>query len=312
MRTLLRTGIRAALRPFESWVIGTNERLPFPPIFVVSPPRSGSTLLYLLAVRKFHLAYLSNFSVTCPESPAALTLLGAPFGACTGGASLQNTFGETTGWNAPNQGYRVWNRWFPADRDYLEPSSISAASRRQMRRMIAAIERIAGSPFINKWQRNTARVQALHTIFPEALFLHLRRDPIMTVQSILLARRKLLTDEAEWFSAMPRSYVPGQGKSHLRQAAEQVALLEKDLEEDRKLVGEDRFFALDYEQLCQNADLALNTFATWYADRSGIQLRTRGVLDMTLTKNSAMQISNAEVAEISRIFDELRFEFRRA
>lgn len=312
MRKLLRTGIRAGLRPFESWVIGTNERLPFSPIFVISPPRSGSTLLYLLAARKFHLAYLSNFSVTCPESPAALTLLGAPFGVCSGGASLQNSFGETTGWNAPNQGYRVWNRWFPTDRDYLEPSSIPPAARRQMRQTIAAIERIAGSPFINKWQRNTARVQALHAIFPEALFLHLRRDPIMTAQSILLARRKLLADEAEWFSAMPRSYVPGGGKSHLRQAAEQVALLEKDLEEDRKLIGEDRFFVLSYEELCRNADLALDTVAAWYANRCGIQLRPRRALNMTLTKNSALQISNAEVAEISRIFDELRFEFRRA
>jgi hypothetical protein len=312
MRKLLRSGIRASLRHFESWVIGTNERLPFPPIFIISPPRSGSTLLYLLAVKKFDLAYFSNFSVTCPESPAVLTLLSAPFGVCSGGASLQNSFGETIGWNAPNQGYRVWNRWFPTDRDYLQPNSIPAACRRQMRRTIAAIERIGGSPFINKWQRNTTRVQALHAIFPEALFLHLRRDAFMTAQSILLARRKLLADEAEWFSAMPRSYVTVRGKSHLRQAAEQVALLEQDLEEDRKLIGEDRFFTLSYEELCQNPDLTLETFAAWYASRSGLQLRQRKALNMTFTGNNVMQISNAEVAEIGRIFDELRFEFRRA
>lgn len=311
MWKLLRSGIRAGLVPLESWVIGTNERQLLPPIFILSPPRSGSTLLYLLAVRKFDLAYFSNFSVTCPESPAALTLLSAPFGVCSGGTSLQNSFGETTGWNAPNQGYRVWNRWFPTDRDYLEPNAIPAVSRRQMRRTIAAIERIGGSPFINKWQRNTPRVQALHAIFPEALFLHLRRDPFLTAQSILLARRKLLTDEAEWFSAKPRSYVPERGKSHLRQAAEQVALLEKDLEEDRKLIGEDRFFTLSYEELCQNPDLTLETFATWYASRSGLELRRRKPLDVTFKGNNAMQISNAEVAEIGRIFDELRFEVRR-
>src|SRR3546814_8829467 len=73
---------------------------------IVSPPRSGSTLLYLLAVQKYRLSYFSNFAMACPASPALLTLLGAPFGACAGGASLDNSFGETPGWNGPNQGYR--------------------------------------------------------------------------------------------------------------------------------------------------------------------------------------------------------------
>src|SRR3546814_591179 len=192
-----------------------------------------------------------------PASPALLTLLGAPFGACAGGASLDNSFGETPGWNGPNQGYRAWNRWFPTDRDFVPPGELSARARDALRRTIGLLEKAGGAPFINKWQRNATRAQALHDILPEAVFLHLRRNGLLTTQSVLLARRKLLTDPDDWFSAKPRRYVPERGKSQLQFAAEQVALLERDLEEDKAAIGRERFFELDYEDLCRDADGAL-------------------------------------------------------
>lgn len=307
MRQLLRDAIRASLRPAESWTLRGADEVPFPPVFIISPPRSGSTLLYLLAAQKFHLSYFSNFSMSCPESPGFLTRLGAPFGACAGSATLDNHFGETTGWNAPNQGYRAWNRWFPTDRDYLDPDEIPPDARRQIRRTIGAIEKATGSPFINKWQRNATRVRALDAVFPEAVFLQLRRDPLFTVQSVLLARRKFLGSGDGWFSAMPRSYVPDPGKSQLRQAAEQVALLEKDLKEDKKLVGEGRFWVLDYHELCRDADAALDAFASWYASRTGVHLRRRRDLNAQLAENTSIRITGDEVAEIRAVFETLGY-----
>ena len=306
MRKLIRDAVRASLRPLELLAVRGKGNLSFPPIFIVSPPRSGSTLLYLLAAQKFHLGYFSNFSMTCPESPALLTLLGAPFGACTGGSTLENSFGETSGWNAPNQGYRAWNRWFPIDQDYIAPDEIKPQARRRLRQTIATIENATGSPFINKWQRNVTRVRALHATFPEAVFLQLRRDPLLTVQSILSARKRLAND-AEWFSARPRSYVPDSGKDHLRQAAEQVALLEMDLEEDKKAIGQDRFFVMRYEDLCSNADVALDAFSSWYASRTGIPLRQRQDLNVALTESKSIRMTDKEVGDIKDVFRGIRF-----
>src|SRR3546814_3980906 len=123
--------------------------------------------------------------MACPASPALLTLPGPPFGACAGGASLDNSFGETPGWNGPNQGYRAWNRWFPTDRDFVPPGELSARARDALRRTIGLLEKAGGAPFINKWQRNATRAQALHDILPEAVFLHLRRNGLLTTQSVL-------------------------------------------------------------------------------------------------------------------------------
>lgn len=306
MRKLLRDAVRASLRPLELLAVMGKGDLPYPPIFIVSPPRSGSTILYVLAVQKFHLGYFSNFSMTCPESPALLTLLGAPFGACSGGSTLENSFGETYGWNAPNQGYRAWNRWFPTDRDYIAQDEVKPRDRLRLRQTIAMMEKATGSPFINKWQRNATRVRALHAIFPEAVFLQLRRDPLLTVQSILSARKKLANDD-EWFSAMPRSYMPDSGKDHLRQAAEQVALLEMDLEEDKKAIGQDRFFVMRYEDLCRNADIALDEFSAWYASRTGIPLRQRQDLNVALTESKSIRMTDKEVRDIKDVFREIHF-----
>lgn len=302
LREVLRDAVRASLTPLEALALRLGgEPLPYAPIFIISPPRSGSTLLYLLAAQKFHLSYFSNFAMACPASPGLLTLLGAPLGACAGGASLENSFGETQGWNGPNQGYRAWNRWFPTDRDFVPPGELPARLRDELRRTIGLLEKANRAPFINKWQRNATRVQALHAALPEAVFLHLRRNSLLTTQSVLLARRKLLSDSDDWFSAMPRHYAHDRGKSQLQLATEQVALLERDIEEDKDTIGRERFFELDYESLCREPDAALEAFAAWYAARNSTRLRERKKLGLRLEESQAIRIGPGEVAEIEAL-----------
>src|SRR3546814_3224396 len=57
--------------------------------------------------------------------------------------------------------YRAWNRWFPTDRDFVPPGELSARARDALRRTIGLLEKAGGAPFINKWQRNATRAQAL-------------------------------------------------------------------------------------------------------------------------------------------------------
>lgn len=306
MRDFVRDAVRVSLKPLESLALHIGEPIPFPPIFIISLPRSGSTLLYLLAVRKFRLSYFSNFTMACPASPGILTAVGAPFGACGGAASLDNSFGETRGWSGPNQGYRAWNLWFPTDRDFVEPAAVPPRHRRKLRQTVGLVEKAARAPFINKWQRNATRVQALHAVFPEAVFLHLWRDSLLTAQSVLLARRRLLSSPDSWFSAMPRNYLHDPRKSQLQLAAEQVALLERDLEEDKDALGRDRFFELDYEALCRSPDEALDAFARWYVRRTSQRLRERRRLNLHLTESNRIRISRGEAAEIENILSAVR------
>src|SRR3546814_12603954 len=95
VRSALRDAVRAGLAPVERLALRLGDPLPYAPIFIVSPPRSGSPLLYLPAVQKYRLRYFSNFAMACPPSPPLLTLLGAPFGPSSGGPSLHNRLTST-------------------------------------------------------------------------------------------------------------------------------------------------------------------------------------------------------------------------
>ena len=312
LRDAMRDTLRSALEPAESLLLGLGKPVRSPPVFIVSLPRSGSTLLYLLLIQRFRFSYFSNFAMSCPASPGTLTVLGAPFGVCMGGIRMENNFGETRGWNGPNQGYRTWNRWLAAQSDYIDPVDIPVASCRRLRQTIGLIESAVNAPFINKWQKNATRIRALHAVFPEAVFIHLRRDRLLTAQSILLARRKLKLSQDQWFSAKPRHYSADPGKSDLRQAAEQVALLELELEQDKALIGAERFFELNYEHLCKDLGATLTAFANWYEVVAHRALRKRPEVVVQLNESNSIRISDQEVAEINGIFREVADQFGRA
>src|SRR5690606_21792278 len=79
---LLRRIAMTGLRPLEAALVARGAReaeAAPPPVFVVGPPRSGTTLVYQLLVRRFRVAYLSNLAHRLYETPAAATWLGRPF-----------------------------------------------------------------------------------------------------------------------------------------------------------------------------------------------------------------------------------------
>ena len=69
----VRIGVHRVLQPLE-----TNLResaagaLEYAPVFIVGPPRTGSTLLYQLLVRRYSFCYISNLLNRFPETPLAL------------------------------------------------------------------------------------------------------------------------------------------------------------------------------------------------------------------------------------------------
>src|SRR5262245_7661616 len=84
------------------------ERLAHSPLFVISLPRSGSTLLYQLLLQRFRLAYFSNLMAAFPLSPATIAAASAWFGGQSPPRDFASNFGATRGWRGPNQGWRLW------------------------------------------------------------------------------------------------------------------------------------------------------------------------------------------------------------
>jgi hypothetical protein len=177
-----------------------------------------------------------------------------------------------------------------------------------MRATIAALQQGKGAPLVNKWQRHGPRLRALATALPEALFVHLRRAPELTAQSILAGRRRFLGDETAWLSARPRDYERLRRLEPLEQVCGQVVALERDLREDQRLVGTERFMFVSYEALCLAPQSVLDGIADWYRERTGTSLTVRQDLDLVLDAQSRLLVEREEFERIRSTLERLYAE----
>jgi hypothetical protein len=300
-----RVAVANRLAALERSLLAPPGRLERRPLFVISLPRSGSTLLYLLLLQRFRMAYFSNLMAAFPDSPVTIARMTRWLGGLNPPNDLHSVYGATRGWRGPNQGWRLWNRWLPETQDYIDPDALDARSLGEMRATVDQLQRRLHAPFASKWQRHAPRLRALAAAFPEALFVYLRRSPELTAQSILAGRRRFLGDESAWFSARPRDFERIRQLDPLEQVCEQVVSLERDIRQDIDLIGTERFMFMSYEGLCLAPQAVLDGMAEWYLERTGQPLRARRELDVSLDAQSRPKVPAAEFEQIRQVLERL-------
>ena len=149
---------QAAAKPAAPAVAPERDPMFDRPIFIVSPPRSGSTLLFE-------------------------TLSAAPDLATVGGEA-HNLMERIAAINPAARGWDS-NRLTAADAD---PATIDALRSR----FLEALQRSDGSPvrslparLLEKTPKNALRIPFLAAAFPEARFIYLHRDPRPTLASMI-------------------------------------------------------------------------------------------------------------------------------
>lgn len=273
----IKVGVQGLLQPIEGKLrrSGTGA-LEFAPVFIIGPPRTGSTLLYQLLVRRYRFCYFSNLLNRFPGAPLALAKLSKPFGGFDAGDDFNSRYGDTWGWHSPSQGRECWTAWLPESPNAIEPQAVPTAAKRRIRANVGAMQRICDRPFINKWPPNSVRVRLLEDIFPEALFLRISRATRPTVLSILRGRKDLCQRGSGWFSVKPPGYREiMQQRDPEEQAAWQIAMIEQAIDADVNVVGADRFFQVHYEDLTSRPREVLDMIAAFYQRATGIALRKR-------------------------------------
>jgi hypothetical protein len=93
------------------------------------------------------------------------------------------------------------------------------------------------------------RIEILHRVFPHAVWIHVKRDPLYTAQSIILARRKLFGSDKEWFSVRPTKLKDVNTMSPFEQVCLQIKEIEDRIKTNRLEYGIDSFFEARYEDL---------------------------------------------------------------
>ncbi len=279
-----------------------------PPMFIVGPPRSGTTLAYQLIAQGFRVCYFSNASSAFPSSPVQFSWLTRGIGGCEPSESFTSHYGRTPGWNSPHQGWQIWARWLPVDQRYVPAGSLEHRDLDDMRRTVGLIERIYRQPFVNKWNGLNSMLNPLLEAFPNGVYIRVHRDPQQVVESILRGRQAVWGDTSHWLSTKPSTYasIVANSDDPIEQVCLQVRDVERDLDRDGANIGSERFLRVDYEELCNDPRGFLARLSSHYVQCSeGHELAPRRLVPHSFdvrTKSLVDAPTRTRIREVLSLF----------
>lgn len=279
------------------------------PIFIIGPPRSGTTALYQLLTNKFYFSYINRLMNLFYYSP----LLMAKISHLLAGFSKKKTnmksyYGKVSGMLSPDEGNLYWNHLLPEinDTDYIPKGSCSEQQIYEIRRLVQGLHYIVEQPFLSKKPSNAVRLAPLNEAFPRALYIVIFRDPVYNAQSLYIARHKRKVDKHGWCACKPKEYPAICHYDSILQSVCQVYYILKQIEEDKGLF-ENRMVELRYEDLCEKPAMNLDLIANFFAQH-GIKVMENesfGIPAMHKgnVRNIEERLFNRIKTEVDRIFN---------
>jgi hypothetical protein len=282
-----------------------------PPIFIVGPPRSGTTLLYQAITTALRTAYFANFATWYPQTPVAASNF-IRSAIVHYQSDFNSDYGEVAGRGGPAEAQQIWKAWLGRDR--TDGAGLSAESISTMRGTIAALQTLLDGPFIAKDISNCLRIRALDKIFPGCLFVRVSRDALATAQSILSARASYRQDRDcaktenpvdEWLFIDSEDFAPFHDKPYLEQIANQVFHTENILEQDLSTLSADRILRIGYQDFCRDPRGHMQQLMT-FAQAHGVHIDPKADIPSQFRQSSRPKPKpNGPTAELEALLDEL-------
>jgi hypothetical protein len=259
---LVRAALEVGAKPVDHYLerreralLATAPPSDTPMLLIVGPPRSGTTLVYQVAVRRLPVSYPTNLSALFPRAPisAQHRFQGR---AKRSGGEPRSYYGQTRRLDDANDAFHLWDRWLGTERytgpDHIEPDALVA-----MRRFFHAWHATFPAPFVNKNNKNTDSLALLAAALPNARFLVVRRDPLETLQSLLVARRVVQGDASHAWGLRSRDASGGDALAPVRAVCDQLVEIEERMRADLATIDDARSLEVTYAQFCTNPDAVI-------------------------------------------------------
>lgn len=232
-----------------------------PPIFILGPPRSGTTVTMQALTYSLNLDYISNRDCYLYGAP----FLGKMFHKDTlkkPSKRFSSKYGKTIGKNDPSECGEWWYRFFPRDPQYVNLIDASPRKMTALKKSVRTFSAVGGKPILFKNNYASLRILPLSKVFPNAIFVVVERNHLDICRSLLEARLANNQDITKWWSMKPENHGKISQLEPHEQVAEQVISIYDTIERDLRRAGvsSSRVFQLKYENLCDRPGETLNEF----------------------------------------------------
>ncbi len=262
------------------------------PLFMVAPPRTGTTLLYQYLLQNVALSYISNLMAVMPCHMIKLCRLFPRVANHYTGPIRPSYHGFVPGLLAPSEAGKIVDRWF--DAQYWPED------RPKIRRTIAAISLATGRPLLLKSLTNSTRIDRIMQTFPYARFIVVTRDERFAAQSILLARQRLGIGDKTWWSVCPPGVEHLDGKSAAYRAVWQVVATNHAIRDALTEAGRAVKY-VRYEQFCDDP----SGTTSHLAEQFGLLMTLRPESRTAFTSANRIQVDSTTWDEIETAVQQL-------
>lgn len=288
------------LEPLDREIADPDAAPGLPVVFVLGTPRSGHTLAAQYLIDRYALAYPSNFIARFWRAPVlGARLQSAALDQTLGGGrpreSFESEHGLTSGPYGLHEFGYFWTDVFQFGASHAVPAKqLERIDRGRLRSVVAGIERESGGlPVLFKNGTLGFQAHFLAQVFPAAVFVVCRRDPIWTAQSILEMRLKRFGKRDVWFGFRPPEYEVLRNLPWQEQIAGQITMTVKAVQAELDHIPSARVVAIDYEDFCSDPGAAVLEFEK-AMENAGHQPAARGPCPESFDCRNERRVSNGD------------------
>ena len=264
LETLLKE-INENLWPAEQAILNRGSFKEFPLILVVGALRSGTTLLMQWLANTGMVCYPSNLLSRFYQAP----ILGAKIQRLltdpayrfrdeiqefTSDVGYMSENGKTSGALAPNEFWYFWRRFFKFDRlgSVENTLLLRTVDIETLKSELMGIAGIFNKPAAFKGLMFNYNLGFFEQIFKDVIFIHIKRNPVYNIKSILHARLRQYGDINKWYSFIIKEFDYLKKLGPQEQAAGQVFFNNQAIE--KSALNASNYLPVKYEEFCRKPE----------------------------------------------------------
>ena len=205
-------------------------------LMIVSPPRSGSTIIYQTLIRTIPSVYMSNLHSLFPHNASSYMRQKDRFGRNL--SRCQSYYGYSSSLFDVNEGNEVIE-------ELIKDNAQQEMIRKRFAKFFTLMQPTSDMPLIFKNVRAYPNLVRLKKAIPELIFLRIKRNIEAVVQSVVSAYHELGT-----FHPIPETLKDSNIRDPLEFAVRQIVEIERTLDEQRDKIGPTNWIEWYYEDFC--------------------------------------------------------------
>jgi hypothetical protein len=225
--------------PFR-FLLALQRKKSKPFIFVVGPPRSGTTLAYQVIHTGINSFYLSNLWNLLYATPALGGIISLSY--CRKKSSgFTSTRGFVSGLCGEAEGMKFWEQWMGQGLEE-KPETLDNLHIEKIGKIINYLGS-SNLPFVSGYIGHSFSMEFLRKYFSNAVFIHITRSLVSNGYSLFK------TSPERWFSLLPRELKSNNESDRKLQVTNQLISIHRKILESSK---ESDTFMMNYEELCND------------------------------------------------------------